>query len=216
LITAGGTREPIDSVRYIGNSSTGRTAAALANALASKGHEVTWLGAEQAIRPGENSKQETYVTFHDLESTLRRLLGNHSFDVAIHAAAVSDFSVDSIQLDDANREPGPTKLPSSKGLSLHLKPNPKLLDQLRSWSVNPDIRIIGFKLTHGASPQQRQEAVARLLAGATTDAVVHNDLEDMRDGRHPFTLYSPHADSTYCADSQELAGQIEHLMESMA
>ena len=44
LITGGGTREPIDSVRYIGNHSTGRTAAVLADELAGAGHEVTWLG----------------------------------------------------------------------------------------------------------------------------------------------------------------------------
>ncbi len=51
LITAGGTREPIDSVRYIGNMSSGRTASRLADELTDAGHRVTWLGAEDAVTP---------------------------------------------------------------------------------------------------------------------------------------------------------------------
>jgi len=76
LITAGGTRERIDSVRYIGNMSSGRTASSLADELTSAGHELTWLGAEDAIQPGLVHKKVTYYSFTDLEDRLRDLLAS--------------------------------------------------------------------------------------------------------------------------------------------
>ncbi len=213
LITAGGSREPIDSVRYIGNLSSGRTAAALTDALASHGHAVTWLGACSAIRPHLACREETYVSYDDLATALRRLLGEQSFDVIIQAAAVSDFSVDRIERDGDISAAPHNKLSSSGGMSLHLKPNPKLLRQLRAWSANPDIRIIGFKLTHGADQQERMRAITALFANAGVNAVVHNDLGEIRDGRHPFALHTSPADAIACADSSELASHMGRLLE---
>lgn len=215
LVTAGGTREPIDSVRYIGNLSTGRTAAALTDALTRKGHRVTWLGAGQALRPRFAAHEETYVTYADLEASLRRLLASQPFDLVVHAAAVSDFSVERIESQGQSSTVADAKLPSSSGLTLHLRPNPKLLDQLRGWSQNPDVQVIGFKLTDSADPQRQLEAIERLLGKAGVNAVVHNDLNEMRDGRHPFRLHTPGRGTYACADPVELAHCIEHLLEKM-
>lgn len=215
LITAGGTREPIDSVRYIGNLSTGRTACLLAEALGRKGHQVTWLGAEHAIRPQAVGRVETYVTFAQLAAQLQRLLSSHAFDLVIHAAAVGDFAVDRVELDGATVAAAGAKIPSDAPLALHLKPNPKLLDRLHAWSTNPDIQVIGFKLTDGASLEQRLQAISRLFDAARVDAVVHNDLRDMRDGQHPFQLHTAAGDRLSCAGQAELAKRIEHLMEKM-
>ncbi len=214
LITAGGTREAIDSVRFIGNFSSGRTAAALTDALAARGHAVTWLGADNAIRPHLASGMETFLSYQDLAGELRRLLGEQRFDVVIQAAAVSDFSVDRIEGNGESRAVPQSKLPSTGSMSLHLKPNPKLLPLLRAWSANPEIRVIGFKLTHGASQKERAQAVASLFGGA--DAVVHNDLDEINAGRHSFTLYTSPADAAPCADGEELARGINHLLESLS
>jgi phosphopantothenoylcysteine synthetase/decarboxylase len=215
LITAGGTREPIDAVRYIGNISTGQTACALAEALTRKGHQVTWLGAEHVVRPHAVGRVETYVTFAELTAPLKHLLSGQAFDVVVHAAAVGDFSVDRIERDGT---PGPipaTKLPSGSAVTLHLKPNPKLLDQLRDWSVNPAIQVIGFKLTDGADQAQQLQAISHLFDAARLDAVVHNDLHDMRDGQHPFELHTVTGDRLPCAGHAELARHIEDMMEKM-
>ena len=215
LITAGGTREPIDSVRYIGNLSTGQTACVLAEALTRTGHQVTWLGAEHAARPQHVGRVETYVTFAELAAQLKRLLSGQVFDVVVHAAAVGDFSVERIERNGA---PGPmaaTKLPSDSALTLHLKPNPKLLDQLRTWSANPAIQIIGFKLTDGADQEQQARAISRLFDAAGVDAVVHNDLEEIRGGKHPFRVHTSAGDPLPCAGHVELANRIEHLLEKM-
>lgn len=216
LITAGGTREPIDSVRFIGNTSTGRTAAVLSDALRSRGHQVHWLGAESALRPGSDVSSSTFSSFDDLSAALKKLLSERDFDAVIHAAAVSDFSVERIENRDGSTQTFDGKLSSGDGISLHLKPNPKLLDQLRGWSRNPDVWIIGFKLTHGAREEQREGAITRLFSSSGADAVVHNDLLEMQDGLHPFTLHRVSMNPVSCEDTGELAFQIHNLLEKVS
>jgi len=216
LVTAGGTREPIDSVRFIGNFSTGRTAAALADELAAAGHDVTWLGAADARVPERDMRIERYGSFSDLEQQLRGLLGRHRFDVVVHAAAVSDFSVAGIETETGaaldRAEAG--KLPSDEGLLLHLKRNPKLLGSLKDWSSNPRLKVIGFKLTDTPDDQQRLEAVRKQFASAAVDAVVHNDLAEMSAQEHPFNLHRPGQAPLRCVDAGGLARAINGLLET--
>jgi phosphopantothenoylcysteine decarboxylase/phosphopantothenate--cysteine ligase len=214
LITAGGTREPIDSVRYIGNLSSGRTAARLTDTLLQAGHEVCWLGAESAVRPVELGEQHSYVSFTDLQGQLQHLLGSQNWDVVIHAAAVSDYSVDRIEQQDGVLAAGSSKLSSTGEISLHLKPNPKLLDQIRGWSLNPQTWIIGFKLTDTADPALRSSAILRLFERARVNAVVHNDLQDMNNNTHPFALHFSSQTAQDCADVVELGQRLnEKIME---
>lgn len=213
LITAGGTRERIDSVRYIGNMSTGRTASQLADELKGAGHSVTWLGATDAIRPVSVSDIETFNSFADLQTQLRSLLGTGAYDVVIHAAAVSDFSVASIESDGPRTtENGSGKLSSESGLVLHLKPNPKLLDNLKSWSGNPALRVVGFKLTDTGDPQQRIAAIKKQFDHSGVDAVVHNDLSEISGTAHPFYLHAPSQQPMHCADGKALAKNINKFV----
>lgn len=216
LITAGGTRERIDSVRYIGNMSSGRTAARLADELSTAGHSVTWLGARDAVQPGSVNRMESYYSYADLEAQLRLLLGSGEYDVVIHAAAVSDFSVASIE----PAEPGTVaasggKLSSEAGLVVHLKPNPKLLDGLKSWSGNPQLRVIGFKLTDTDDEHQRIKAIKKQFDRSGVDAVVHNDLSEISQTAHPFYLYTPAREAVHCVDSAALAESINELVQSI-
>jgi len=216
LITAGGTRERIDSVRYIGNMSTGRTASRLAEELFAAGHLVTWLGARDAVQPLAVNNIETYYSFADLEAQLRSLLGSGEYDVVIHAAAVSDFSVASIK----STEPGVVddsggKLSSESGLVLHLKPNPKLLDSLKSWSGNSALQVIGFKLTDTEDTQQRIAAIKKQFEQSGVDAVVHNDLSEISQDAHPFYLHAPSQDPVHCVDGEALAQSINELVQSI-
>jgi len=213
LITAGGTRERIDSVRYIGNMSSGRTAASLAEELIAAGHTVTWLGSADAIRPMSVNKIESFYSFSDLEAQLRLLLGSGEYDVVIHAAAVSDFSVACVKAGGQTagaRRVG--KLPSEADLVVHLQPNPKLLNHLKSWSGNPALRVIGFKLTDTKDPQQRIAAVRKQFDNSGVDAVVHNDLSEISQTAHPYCLYASPHDPEHCVDSKALAKNINDLM----
>ena len=215
LVTAGGTREAVDSVRYIGNMSSGRTASRLADELAAAGHELTWLGAEDAVRPASVERKVSYYSFADLEARLRELLGSGEYDVVIHAAAVSDFSVASVESSQGDVVQNPQgKLSSESDLLLRLKRNPKLLNQLKSWSGNPALMVIGFKLTDTDDPQQRIAAVEKQLNHSQIDAVVHNDLSEISREAHHFQLYAPMQKPVHCADGAALAKTINKWMET--
>ncbi len=177
LITSGATREPIDAVRFLSNISTGRTGALLAEHLAHHGHAVTLLHGESAALP---SPAVTGITLQGFTSTehlkaqLHRLLATARFDAVIHAAAVSDY------------RPGETaagKLSSyADELTLHLVPTPKLLPELKSYAAPHPLKVVGFKLTAGATSGERATAVAKLFAAGTVDAVLHNDTDDLAVG----------------------------------
>jgi len=220
LITAGGTRERIDSVRYIGNMSSGKTAARLADELTAAGHEITWLGAENAIRPNSVNRLVSFYSFADLAARLQELLARGDHDMVIHAAAVSDFSVAALETDDGTKLQQGGKLSSDSDLLLRLKPNPKLLSQLKKWSANPDLKVIGFKLTDTEDFQQRIAAVKKQFDQSGVDAVVHNDLADISEKAHSFNFYSGTQKPVYCEDGTKLASTINtmvgKLMETAA
>lgn len=209
LVTGGGTREPIDAVRYIGNHSTGRTAAVLADELAARGFEVTWLGGAGALEPGPAVRRRRYVTFQDLSDGLESLLGETRYDAVIHAAAVSDFSV-----DRAGGDASGLKLPSGQALSLSLTPNPKLLKRLRGWSRNADLVVVGFKLTVGAGDAAVDTAVGRLFADGACDFVVHNDFERISSKRHAYELRARTGHRGSAEDTVALAGLIGDALGS--
>lgn len=218
LITAGGTREPIDSVRYIGNISSGRTASLLADNWSLAGHRVTWLGARDAIRPNPACSIETYVSFSDLQAQLQKLLAAESFDAVIHAAAVSDFSVGAVEAAEgggnaAGMQGQDGKLPSDVDLVVRLQRNPKLLDHLRDWSSNPEIQVIGFKLTNTQDLGKRLAAVTRQFERSNVDAVVHNDLSEITESRHTFSLHGRNSRPRHCENSQELANKLNDLLQ---
>ena len=187
LVTSGATREPIDTVRFLSNVSTGRTGALLADALTTQGHTVTLLHGEGAVRAQHVAASEPFSSTADLQVQLRRLLGTGNFDAVIHAAAVSDY------------RPSAThdgKLSSyAPELTLRLVPTPKLLPELKSYAPRA-LRVIGFKLTANADTEARALAVSKLFAAGTVDAVIHNDMDDLATGdARPFTAWraGPHA-----------------------
>ena len=141
-------------------------------------------------------------------------MGENSFDSVIHAAAVSDFSVASIETGQGGLSVGvDAKLSSADNMTLHLQRNPKLLNRLRRWSKNPGVWVLGFKLTHSEREHDRLAAVEKLFATANVDAVVHNDLTEIDAETHPFHLHRSSTESVFCADSGELAERIALLME---
>ena len=217
LITAGGTRERIDSVRYIGNMSSGRTASRLADELTSAGHNVTWLGARDAVKPELARELVQFSSFDDLAQQLQALLLEHDYDAVIHAAAVSDFSVASVLTEEGVPldKPG-GKLSSDSDLLLRLKRNPKLLNRIRAWSKNPDVRVIGFKLTDTEDQNQRIAAVKKQFEDSKVDAVVHNDLSDISKEAHPFCLHMLKREPVNCADGEALAKTIDQFLETVS
>src|SRR5581483_3366496 len=89
LVSAGGTREPLDAVRFVGNRSSGRMGVALAAEARRRGADVTLLGANLAVQPPPGVEVVEVPTAADLErEALARAV---TADVVVMAAAVADY-----------------------------------------------------------------------------------------------------------------------------
>lgn len=214
LLTAGGTAVPIDGVRAITNTSTGETGADLADAFAAMGHDVTLLRATRALRPRHAAvTQQEYFTFDDLDAALRRELAAADFDAVVHLAAVSDHRLERIDVDGERRPGGAGgKLDSAGAITLHLRPNPKLLATIRDAAAHPLV-LVGFKLTNGADEATRARGIAAV--GAHADLVVHNDLAERRAGRHPATVYRDGVAIASVGDHDRLAAELASAITAL-
>jgi phosphopantothenoylcysteine decarboxylase/phosphopantothenate--cysteine ligase len=124
VITAGGTREPIDPVRYIGNRSTGKMGVALAEAALARGARVTLLAAAVEVPLPEAAEVVRAETTEELWTALvaaMRPPDRNQPDALIMAAAVADFTP---------AAPAATKIPREAGLTLELRPTPDLLREI--------------------------------------------------------------------------------------
>lgn len=213
LVTAGGTEEPIDGVRRLTNLSTGATGGVLARHFVESGAEVLLLHAERADLSVRRVERETFVTFADLESALQRSLSERSWDAVVHLAAVSDYSVASIEVDGRSlpaHDHG--KIGSGSEVLIRLQPNPKMIDSIKRWSLEPNPLVVGFKLTNTTDPSARDSEVRQLLDRGTTDLVVHNDLHDIDDDQHVTTIFDCRGPLAQTATKEQLARELFRLM----
>lgn len=125
VVTAGGTREAIDPVRFIGNRSTGRMGVAIAQAALDRGARVTLVAAAIEVEPPPAATVVRVESTADLRAALLRLThdaaGAAGFDALVMAAAVADFRPAEI-VDH--------KLERGAGMTLALEPTPDLLAEV--------------------------------------------------------------------------------------
>jgi phosphopantothenoylcysteine decarboxylase/phosphopantothenate--cysteine ligase len=125
VVSAGGTREPIDPVRFIGNRSTGKMGVAIAEAALARGARVTLVAANLETTPPAEATTVRVGSAAELRSALHRLThtddGTAGFDALVMAAAVSDFR-------PANA--ADTKIERGSSLTLELEPTPDILGQI--------------------------------------------------------------------------------------
>jgi phosphopantothenoylcysteine decarboxylase/phosphopantothenate--cysteine ligase len=159
LVTAGGTREPLDDVRYLGNRSSGRMGAALAAEASARGADVVTLLANGTARPQSGSVVEVETT----EQLEREALARVDWaDVVLMAAAVADYR-------PARAEAG--KRERSGSWSLELEPTADVLAALAA-RRRPGQVLVGFAAEAGADIERAQ--AKRLRKGV--DLIVLNDV----------------------------------------
>jgi phosphopantothenoylcysteine decarboxylase/phosphopantothenate--cysteine ligase len=209
LITAGGTTEPIDDVRVITNISTGKTAAALAEHFSRQNYAVTFLHAKNSAKPSlsnsRNIKAIEFLTCQDLQTALKTELKNH-YDIIIHLAAVSDYSVEK-QAGKISSE--------QQQLTLTLKKNEKIVNRIREWSVNPEVKVVAFKMTSTLDEVKQFTAVQKLMTESKADLVVHNDTHQMTAEHHAFHLYMQNQKLVDARNKFELAQKLEDSLKEM-
>jgi phosphopantothenoylcysteine decarboxylase / phosphopantothenate---cysteine ligase len=163
LVTAGGTREPIDAVRFVGNRSSGRMGFALASEAAALGAAVTVVAANVAL------PRDARVTYVDVETAAELqaacAAAFAAADVLLMAAAVADFR-------PARSFAGKLKKASEERMRVELERTPDILSGLAA-SRRAGQTVVGFAAEHGdgALDYGREK-----LARKGLDAVVVNDI----------------------------------------
>jgi phosphopantothenoylcysteine decarboxylase/phosphopantothenate--cysteine ligase len=163
LVTAGGTREPIDAVRYVGNRSSGRMGVALAAEARSRGAEVTLIGANLQVAAPAGVSVVSVATAAELQQACEERFPD--CDVLFMSAAVADFR----PADPASEK---IKKAGRSSLELTLEATPDIISALAA-RRRPDQRIVGFAAESG----ELAEAYGRgKLEEKRLDAVVVNDI----------------------------------------
>ena len=163
LVSAGGTREPIDSVRFIGNRSSGRMGFALAEQAARRGAEVTVVAANVSLaEPAGVARIDVETTAELAEAVKTEFKRSH---VLLMAAAVADFRAAEVEAGKMQRE-------GAEAVRLDLERTEDVLAGVARLRTDEQT-VVGFAAEHGA------EAISRArekLERKGLDAIVFNDV----------------------------------------
>ena len=161
LVSAGGTREPLDAVRFLGNRSSGKMGVALAEETRKRGGEVTLLAANLAVPAPAGIEVVETPTAEGLHDAA---LARRDADLVLMAAAVADYRP---------AEPLGAKRPKdAQAWRLELEPTPDVLQALGERRTNGQV-LVGFAAETGADGLARARAK---LERKHVDLVVYNDV----------------------------------------
>ena len=163
LVTAGGTREAIDSVRYVGNRSSGRMGFALAEEAAARGADVTVVAANVGLPRHPRVRYVDVVSAQDLLAACEREFV--AADVLLMAAAVADFRPAQAAATKLKKE-------GRDALELDLEPTPDVLSGLAA-QRRPGQLLVGFAAEDGEGAIEYGRGK---LERKGLDAVVVNDI----------------------------------------
>jgi len=198
LVTSGNTSEPIDQVRTITNTSSGKLGAAIADALMTVGHQVVYLCGKTAAAPRETPLETIRILgVNDLAAAVDALCARYPFDGIVHAMAVSDYTVQGVlpmeELAAHLKQDTRPALTTDGKLSSHmaepvilLQPAPKIIARFKQ--CLPDTLLVGFKLLVDAPESELLAVATALLEKNHCDLVCANDLTQVTGDRHRATI----------------------------
>ena len=165
LITAGPTRQYIDTVRFITNASSGHMGCSVARAAVQAGHDVTLLLGPVSLEAPGGCEVVRFVTVEDLKRELQSRFD--SCDVLVMVAAVGDFQVEKIAEQKLPRSGGP--------IELRFVPTEDILAGVAA-NKRDDQIVIAFAVEDG-DPQQIEAKARSEMAAKNADYVVVNTPE---------------------------------------
>lgn len=232
LITGGGTRVPIDDVRYIGNHATGSFPCKIVRAYLKQNYSVTYIGAKHGEKPFEvsidyhsetskesamrefegrlNEKIHAYRNFYyqylystyDEYKDLVYQSCQQSWDTIFLGAAVSDYICDKVD----------GKISSQSNLEIKLKPAHKIISTIRH--KQPGAKLIGFKLLYDVGEKSLIEAAEKSIEHNGCDGIVANDYWKIQQGR-PEILFVTKKGVTKINTSDHMAEDLVCLVNKM-
>lgn len=212
LVSAGGTHEPIDPVRFIGNRSSGKQGIAIARRAAARGAQVTLIGAN--IEPISGSNLD-FVAVETTEQLSRALENIQDYDALIMAAAVADFRV---------AEPANSKLKRSELGSRHsieLVANDDLLARAvaQKEQLNLDCLIVGFAAETAKDDSDLRKLAAHKLMSKGCDLLVANDVSNGKvfasENNEVIILAKSAKESRFSGSKTEVADHILDILSNL-
>ena len=163
LVTAGATSEEIDPVRIITNKSSGKMGVYIAEEAFLRGADVTLIRGINSVEPNYHFKDIKVNSVKDLFNTIKNNIKDK--DVMIHAAAVSDFTINNKSKN---------KIKSNENLHLELTPTTKIFENIKK--IKKNILLIGFKAEYNVVKKILVDRAYDLLKSANANIVVANDV----------------------------------------
>lgn len=231
LITGGGTRVPIDDIRYIGNYATGSFPCKIVRAYLKQNYSVTYIGAEHGEKPfflnlnlskltsndPENEvltefkkirkfyrsdyQEKLYSTYDEYKNLVYQAC-QKSWDTIFLGAAVSDYICDKVD----------GKISSQSDLEIKLKPAQKIISTIRH--KQPGAKLIGFKLLYDVGEKTLIEAAEKSIEQNGCDGIVANDYWKIQQGR-PEILFVTKKGVTKINTSDHMAEDLMCLVNKM-
>jgi phosphopantothenoylcysteine decarboxylase/phosphopantothenate--cysteine ligase len=161
LVSAGGTREPLDAVRFVGNRSSGRMGIALADEARRRGAQVTLIASNLAVPAPEGVEVVEAPTAADVE---RAVTARAEVDIVLMAAAVSDYRP--VETERAKRPK------DQESWQIELEPTVDVLRELGERRTNGQV-LVGFAAETGENGLERAR---EKLTGKQVDLIVYNDV----------------------------------------
>ncbi len=204
LVTAGGTREPIDPVRFLGNRSSGRMGYALAAAAEQRGARVILVSAPTALASPPRCELLPVETAEDMHAAVLYRLPEAT--IVIKAAAVADFRVRHVAADKLHRDAPPV---------LELEPTEDITRSVVERRT-PGTLVIAFAAEMGCDIGRAREKLLRKGA----DAIVLNDISGAGigfDSDRNAAIFLTQASEVRLAESSksEIASQILDQVSSL-
>lgn len=195
LVTAGNTSEPIDSVRSITNTASGKLGSIIADVFSSEGVRVIYICGKNSVQPSQPPMEAVTIEgVADLYQAVKDLSQKYSFDCIVHSMAVSDYTVKGIipydELSEAivhNIKPTistkPGKLSSDiTNPVILLEKAPKVIKEFKK--LQPQALLVGFKLLVGVTENELYSAAMKLMEENDCDFVCANDLNNITQNKH--------------------------------
>lgn len=232
IITSGPMETEIDRVRKIQNSSTGKLGQVIAEQIIANGCEqLVYIHTKNALRPAGICKEILITNHQQLLTALQTEISDDC--VVIHCMAVSDFETagsitkpelaklilnnkdkldnyedicklidDSLQVSD--------KLSSKADQIVFLNRSIKIIDEIKK--INPKVKLIGFKLLSGVSPQELITVANATKERANCDYIVANIMEQVSADAHRAYIIG-NDQITEVETKQQIAEKLIELME---
>ncbi len=203
LITAGGTREYIDPVRFISNASSGKMGYALARAALKAGHQVTLITATTTQREPAGAESIRVESTHEMFEAVKKYFTR--CDCLIMAAAVADYT--------PVRSAKTKTKKSERHLTIRLKPTPDILKWAGKHRKGKRRIVVGFAL----EDRNLRVNAEKKLTEKTLDMIVANSPEAIAADKSDVQIKTP--DSSWIkienATKTAIAKKVVHLAEKL-